>query len=602
MAKGNDQHWKEDEERFVNPYNFAPLRGEVKRGVPEKGSLTGKIECVLKAVTPLAFPDHEKQTSNEEEHCKYPFFSISDDVHIIPGSSLRGTVRSMFEAVTNSCLSVNNNNILSSRHSYPRTPAILVKENGKWHLYKADKRKREKNDQIKSNQVIRKWYDIKRSRQTEFIFTKKDEVECSDLESAVNDYKYCVELYRKNVEKCGGKPQDLFNSSTHQISETEMNAVFYEKVEQKNGEKKVYLSPSEISRSVFHNKLNDLLGSHKSCSLDQQHDTYCEACALFGIIKNDGNGNKGALASRVRFSDAHQITFKSAGYHTLKELASPKTTAVEFYTHRPDLARAWNYDYRTTDYKYNKMKHIKEPQRDCFDVQINGRKFYLHTLKSIYDTFEQTKRNSTMELADKGSIFGFTVYFDGVTQRQLERLVWTLTLGDNKEDSSSLYKVGHGKPIGLGSAKITVSSVKVRSFDSEKMQYRIDDLNVDDLISHSGINPNKAIRKLISLETTKGMDVSYPKAHDYSSNKPNASASHQWFVANRTGNGGTGTAWNINYTLPDITSNDISLPAYVKREDNKPYSSNGYSTGEHFSSGIMLKKRGERNGSNRRNK
>jgi len=580
-----NSRWQKSGSHFVNPYNFAPVRGDVKKSQPERGTLTGRIECKLIAVTPLAFPDHEKaKVDSNVEHYSYPFYSIGANDRIIPGSSLRGTVRSMFETVTNSCLSVNNNNTLSARHSYPRNPAILIKENGHWSLYKADMYKHRNNEPIGKNQVLRTWYDIRCMKQTEFVFTKHEKVEVAELDKAVEDYKACLEIYRKNVEKSSRNAQRLFKDSSCRLDEMAMNPLFYEEVS--SGEKKfVYLSPAQISRSVFHNKLNDLLGSHKSCSLNDD-DTYCEACSLFGIINSH---TKNARASLLRFSDAHSVDFRSAGYHTLKELASPKTTAVEFYTERPEDAKVWNYDYKTIAYK--KKEKVRIPERVGTDVSIKGRKFYLHTANGQFDTNEKTKRNSTMELADIGSTFAFTVYFENITQKQLERLVWTLTLGENSDSSKRLYKVGHGKPLGLGSAKITVSKVEVRDFDSAAMQYRISSLDIDELIRDSGINPNKSVRKLIDFETTKGMVVSYPIAQDKTAKTANSSASHQWFNANRTTGEGRGTAWVVNDALPDIASEDIRLPAYEKVGEQSPQT---YNSGGNFGGSIVSYKRGER--------
>ena len=135
--------WQETNESFVNPYSFMPVRGTVIRTDPEQGTLSGKIICTIKAVTPLAIPDHErKQISNDlSEHYIYPFFSKADGTHLISGSSVRGVVRSMFETITNSCFSVNNNNILSARHSFPRKWGLLKYDRDGWHLFPANMQK-----------------------------------------------------------------------------------------------------------------------------------------------------------------------------------------------------------------------------------------------------------------------------------------------------------------------------------------------------------------------------------------------------------------------------------------------------------------------------
>jgi CRISPR-associated protein (TIGR03986 family) len=73
--------------------------------------LTGHITCRLTATTPLFVSDSEGiqiSSIGGKEHLSYRFFrSPDDDDNVaIPGSSLRGAFRSIFEALTNSCFSV----------------------------------------------------------------------------------------------------------------------------------------------------------------------------------------------------------------------------------------------------------------------------------------------------------------------------------------------------------------------------------------------------------------------------------------------------------------------------------------------------------------
>ena len=291
MAAYQNKKWIESPSKFINPYNFIPFGKDVIRNESQSGLLTGKITCQITAVTPLAVPDSERKRVSKAvaDHYEYPFFTSPDGKHIIPGSSIRGVVRSMFEALTNSCFSVNNNNILSMRHTFQRNPGILIHENGSWHLYNAKKKKISGVTEINSNQVIRKWYDIERNVHTYFLFTKESKVSCFELDKAVEDYKECIDIYRKNAEKAGEKELALFNGSTTKLDKQGMNPVFFEIVKKKTEEgsvNTVYLSPAQMSRSVFHNKLNDLLGGHKACKLNEKGDnTLCEGCALLELLE-----------------------------------------------------------------------------------------------------------------------------------------------------------------------------------------------------------------------------------------------------------------------------------------------------------------------------
>lgn len=104
--------------RFLNPYNFvrslearhpkqAPLLGRCTPPPHDRYvGITGRIECQLTAVTPLFVSDSEgidEERVGEKTHRHYRFFRDPDGNVAIPGTSLRGPVRSVFEAVTNSC-------------------------------------------------------------------------------------------------------------------------------------------------------------------------------------------------------------------------------------------------------------------------------------------------------------------------------------------------------------------------------------------------------------------------------------------------------------------------------------------------------------------
>lgn len=105
---------------FLNPYNFVrplpsmdgrlrPLSQETAelhllwRCAPPPHDrytgLSGRITCTMTTATPLFVSGDE--VSDESGHKTYRFFNV-DGQDIIPGSSLRGPIRNIFEAATNS--------------------------------------------------------------------------------------------------------------------------------------------------------------------------------------------------------------------------------------------------------------------------------------------------------------------------------------------------------------------------------------------------------------------------------------------------------------------------------------------------------------------
>lgn len=76
----------------------------------DKNLLTGKIGCSLKTLTPLIIPDTENEDAlglqkDHPGHKNFKFFHINNDV-MIPGSEIRGTISSVYEALTNSCFRI----------------------------------------------------------------------------------------------------------------------------------------------------------------------------------------------------------------------------------------------------------------------------------------------------------------------------------------------------------------------------------------------------------------------------------------------------------------------------------------------------------------
>ncbi len=143
---------------FINPYNFASL-GEKRSDAPvrEGKLLSGYLECRLTTLSPLFIPNTTNNrvfTGGTPGHSSYEFFSYDDlkgknpspdgyqpEHPVIPGSSLRGALRSVYEALTNSCLSTLTDFPLHSRVPNVRKAGLLFcrEENGQevWFLQPA---------------------------------------------------------------------------------------------------------------------------------------------------------------------------------------------------------------------------------------------------------------------------------------------------------------------------------------------------------------------------------------------------------------------------------------------------------------------------------
>lgn len=558
---------------YINPYNFVPFGGKVVRKAHDahKSGETlhsGEINCTMKIKTPLAVPDSENAAGRANEHKSYPFMSV-DNEPVVPGSEIRGVVRNIFETVTNSCFSVINSNTLTKRDGTPGKPGLLQWDINKkrWILYAAEKftyyikeKQLEKAEELALSGKIegcdftlREWNAFssmkkkKGSERSYSVFVKSSdrpvEVICEDNEGnsrIIDKYNDVIGFYifytpsgKKQFEavrpKTDGKLYPLFYS----WSGTSFQ-----------------FTPAQISRTSFDNTVKDLLDigdarkdkpeGHSPC---RTKESLCPACSLFGMVGTGGN----AVASRVRFTDAkgnrdvrlYPDSFIPERCLTLRELSSPKLTSVEFYSVKKGLNRytdpgKWTYD--------------------TAGVTLRGRKMYFHDPKAVirpnggntFSTSEKTIRNSSMQLAVGGS-FSFKVYYDRVTDEELKYLIWSLTLGDADGSSSLMHKLGHGKPLGLGSVKITVDERGIKERVTDGSSYEISEgKNADAYLNDislpiKGTDTLTALKAICDFDYIKGLDsdecLSYPVGTKNSGNRNTDNNTMMWFTLNHGGIG-----------------------------------------------------------------
>lgn len=425
------------------------------------------------------------------------------------------------------------------------------------------------------------------------LFLKKPDQFMILSEEKVSQLIDILDLYKLYNEAGAGQ----FNAVKPK-KDGEMVPVFY----QGKTPPEVMLAPAQITRRVYDKTVDVLLGrtdedpGHSPCT---DTKNLCPACRLFGTVSQSGGG---AVSSKLRFSDAvgTDVTLypakmdKEQDVPTLKELSSPKLTSIEFYS----LLR--------------KMTGYGDQQRWDYDsdgVYLRGRKIYLHNPKAavtseeeikhaVFCTSGRTKRNSSMQLATDGT-FPFSVYFNGITESELKTLVWALTLGDAQGDSSLHHKLGHGRPLGLGSVKLKVSEIVRRTTDG--VSYATSSETVKEGY-FDGFNLLLESDTLTALQTAFDFDymanlsgnqhVAYPIGRK-GSNAGTSENTMQWFSQNHAAVGRNG---KYRYVLHPIVKNgrkasisDLLLP-YLSDE-----TAGGNASGEQRGNGGQQPAGGQRN-------
>ncbi|TYQ15718.1 UNVERIFIED_CONTAM: CRISPR-associated protein (TIGR03986 family) [Acetivibrio alkalicellulosi] len=553
MKKAYDNSWNYiKDQSFVNPYNFVSIDKDVKREPSmdfEKTSnktLTGWIECNLEPKTELFIPKIK-----EDERETLSMLTDQDGDPFIPGSSLRGVIRSAYEAVTNSCLSTAG----SWSNLYKRTPVpkknylILKKEKGIWKAYDAKKCMIKyrfcKTDSFDEKKLARDKYgegekvfvststityktskghdtgihmikDIKRDsadgyekgyahitpdftkkhHQSVFIPIRKANLSDDIIEKIRINFedtiKHSMELHKKD----GGAAKEYkIYSDINNAYKRGIALVYYCQLDEF-----IYASPSCISVEVFNTKILEILkGQHKHepCS---HRSNLCQTCRLFGMT---GETDKSSIASRVRFTDA-KISCETKkkgkenylmelldGEYITFELGSPKVSSTEFYLKNPEVPGAlmWNYDYAIMDYPSGKSEKFQFIED--YRAKIKGRKFYWHFKPKLNKgkiTNTNTAIKSYVKKSDNKSIlFNFRIYFNNITKDELNKLLWVITIGESEKHG---HKIGCGKPYGLGSIKIEVAEVKNRQIDLE---------NKDDIYSINDYDYSKELRNNVFI-------------------------------------------------------------------------------------------------------
>lgn len=285
----------------------------------------------------------------------------------------------------------------------------------------------------------------------------------------------------------------------------------------------IYLSNSSIGRIAQRRKWKEIMGAHAPCDTEK----LCPACLLFGTT--NGRGLKG----HIRVTDAEPVDpFKLKWEtHTLQILGEPRTTAFEFYLRKPKGVSAtyWNFDFygvNVEDVKGNKHTEY----HDLEQAAPRGRKMYWHS--PIAQDAEKGKMNSTME-AVQGA-FSFRVYFDEITETQLQNLIWVITLGDNRPDSAKQHKLGHAKPLGYGSVKMVVTeNVKRKiSTNGDSIEIKLDMKPVAAIVEPDlDLHADEVKDLLIMCDTSslpEGIPVMYPKELS-----GKGEFVYQWFSNNR---------------------------------------------------------------------
>lgn len=559
-------------EGFINPYGFIPLGEKKSKKYTENDMVhSGVITYKIETKTPLFIPN----TSNADAYDKddvdkcLDFFSYKcisgktdlegkDNMYepVIPGSEIRGMVRSVYEAITNSCMNVLNEEIRPVKrtgeiykggliHRYSDGRYVLEEaedclyqvKHGTGRAIKFENTWQDKNwaegEKVYFNKIDRK---NKGKPVARILFEEEtaDHPEYGYLIKGVNGPKKhnahimiptgkaLVELKDEDIrglliviENYQEQPnQNTFYKEYEEQYRLFLSGeddayfpVYYSQII-KVEKSVLYLSPAAITKEISNNSIGSITNGYSPC--DKLKDR-CPACDLFGMV---GVNNEESKCSLVRFSDAYVTcpdNYKD--YYDrpvlLPEMSAPKLGNTEFYLKKPDDAYFWTYDYKIKD---NGVIELYTPS-------ISGRKFYWNQPEMRYpQVIEQSKRNVMVRPVRAKKEFVGKVYFDKISDVQLNQLIWILNSGNRSASESDIvFKLGAAKPLGFGSVLLTVTEVKERKLliKNGKLHY-INKPNYDymNINSYADCGFDLKVRdcflNLVSFEKMRGYTICYP--------------------------------------------------------------------------------------------
>jgi CRISPR-associated protein (TIGR03986 family) len=435
------------------PYNFVPLNKKIvtqKRPKPfnEYTGNTGFINLDIEAKTPLFIGGLKSEFYKQSE--KYR----------IPGSSLRGMIRTMVEVISWSKFNYYNNEYLYYRsftdkaHSirdeyknnmtsldnqdvtqYSMSSGLLYKNGLKYFIIPSDKKfekikKTEIDSNLKNNEVYRK------NKLYACEYNEKNNKNCYLVVSGEMPNKkhdWLVHVDKSKTNKAIEIPEidiwsynnDKNRKSLNLVEKAKRNTVpcFYVKWQDLNGGKRISFGHTPLFRLSYKQSIGDHINQENI-----ETDMVDIAESIFG--------NENDFMTRLFFEDAFLTEDSLNKVETIEKmpeiLLGPKPTSFQLYL---DQIGVINIE---------KLKHYNNT------VDIRGYKLYWHK-KPL--NFRKNSFNPSIDTKIKpintNAKFKGRIRFENLSNIELGAILFAIDLPEGYA-----HKIGMAKPLGFGSIRI----------------------------------------------------------------------------------------------------------------------------------------------------
>lgn len=485
------------------PYNFVPLNNTVVEAeqVPDfdkyhSDRCTGYIDIELKTLTPLYIRNSVKINEVDSD-----FFNVNGK-YMIPGSSLRGMIRTMVEIMSFGKFGFFNDERLYYRavgdtstlgndyrgmllevknnYSYKFKVGIFKKENNKYVIYTSKT--------INNNQIYRINFNnvpaninLAEYEFKEIYFQPTKSTNHTHYRRR-NDQRIPYQLNYALLNSVSIQQDNQHPSKGYIISSGRMNNKHMHWV---INEEDTTKSPLILTDEVVNSYRNDKLRNEKINLLTYLNNNDKVPCFFLLNSQNqviafghtgmfrlpyektigdhipqelkDSNktdlaeaifGKETKWASRVFFENALLNDDPSNAFYGItspKILSEPKPTTFQHYLKQPDNVNRNNLNHwnSNADIRGNKLYWHRKTSSDSKDP-------YSWNEGSVINDSQHTQIRPVKE----GKTFKGRIRFENLSEVELGALLFALDLPEN-----CAHKIGMGKPLGLGTVKISITNL-----------------------------------------------------------------------------------------------------------------------------------------------
>jgi CRISPR-associated protein (TIGR03986 family) len=509
----------------IAPYNFVPLPEKVLTvdapvGHDRFEGLSGYIDCEITTSSPMfirgmLIPNDFANGKQSKDNPNFFSFDKNGKPRI-PGSSLRGLFRSIFEiityskpyAITDKKLIYRSVGDITSHGKKYRGRLFretshnqfepLIKsgfmriDDGDWFIQPSIERDGATFARIPNRKIPKNLIEWHGRKNSSLIFVNTGENKFQEIKGGFIQIKFPKVMDARTNEDSKGVFKEGVLARSGRMFSKESEAIIYPP-DPKKGSKEDWIPVSRDQVDNYRDQLSDeqtnLLGESGvlrdffpvfyliengdlvffgHCQIFRipyqkspwnlvdpklkDNDSLDMAQSLFGFIQEKRKDNNQALAGRICFSDA---ICTSKLENVYEKTMTPKVLATPKPTTFQHYVNQPNPDFVEELHDYD------EP-----GATIRGNKLYWHKgdipVSQIEETDEKKLKHKTQYTRItpvKNNVeFSFRITFNNLAHEELGAILWILTKAN---DSQYRLKIGMGKPLGMGAISAKIREVNL---------------------------------------------------------------------------------------------------------------------------------------------